>query len=252
MDGVVENLGRTRYLLVVDPEVNERFTMSMLLQRFGYTVQMASSVGEGLNFLCVAPAVAVFAEAEKAGGELMERLAADARFRSVPIVMVADGPDRALEVQQRRGSLAGLLRKPLDAEQVYKVIQQVVEKGSRRNIRIGTSLPAVLAGDSGAESPGYVTVLSQYGLFFRTLSPLQANTAATIRLKLWDRTIALEATVLYVVSFDQGPFAEPGMGMKFTRIAPEDSALVRAFILEHFGSDLLPVRPDLGYRGGSA
>jgi len=252
MDGVADGIGGTRYILVVDPDVNERFTMSMLLQRFGYTVQMASTVSEGIDFLCVAPAVAVFAEAGSAGTELMARLAADARFRNVPLVMVTDAPDQALEERERGGGLAAVLRKPFDAEQVFKVIQRVIEKGTRQNIRIATALPASLRNGVAGGVDGYVTVLSQYGLFFRTLSPRPAQSTATVEFPLWGRTISINATVLYIVSFDEGPFSEPGMGMKFSRIAPEDSALVRAYILEHISTDLVPTRPDLGYRGGSA
>jgi len=70
-----------RYLLVVDRDGNERFTMSMLLQRFGYTVASTSSASEAIDFLCVAPADAVFVEAGETGDDLTERLQGDARFK---------------------------------------------------------------------------------------------------------------------------------------------------------------------------
>ncbi|MBS1243002.1 MAG: hypothetical protein H6R44_757, partial [Nitrospirae bacterium] len=35
--------GQMRYILVVDSDWNDRFTLSMLLQRFGYTVASTSS-----------------------------------------------------------------------------------------------------------------------------------------------------------------------------------------------------------------
>ncbi len=251
MNETVQYIGRTRYLLVVDPDVNERFTMGMLLQRFGYTVATAGTVREGTDFLCVAPAVAVFAEAGDLGTDLRTRLTADARFRDVPLVLVADGPDRELERRERQGELSGLLRKPLNAESVFSVIQTVIEKGTRRNIRIATALPAVVRTE-GEEGEGYVTVLSQYGLFFRTLAPLPAGSRAAVEFEVWDRTVVLEAAVLYGVAFEDGPFSEPGMGMKFPKVAPEDSALFRAFILEHFSADSAPSGPETALRGGVA
>ena len=251
MNDVVQGIGKTRYILVVDPDPNERFTMSMLLQRFGYTVATAGTVEEGLDFLCVAPAVAVFAEAGTVGSDLRARLAVDARFREVPLVLVADSGESDLEQLLRRGELAGMLRSPLNAEEVFHVIQTVIEKGTRRNIRIATAIPAVLKdGDGGME--GYVTVLSQFGMFFRTLTPRPAGSRAHIDFSLWDRSIGLDAAVLYGITFEEGPFSEPGMGMKFVQIAAEDSALVRAFILEHCCGDILPAAPELGYRGGVA
>jgi CheY-like chemotaxis protein len=251
MSQIIEGIGKTRYILVVDPDPNERFTMSMLLQRFGYTVATAGTVAEGIEFLCVAPAVAVFAEAGQAGSDLRERLAADARFREVPLVLVADGADHDLEQLHRRGELAGLLRSPLSADEVFVVIQAVIEKGSRRNLRISTALQAVLR-DGGGNIEGYVTVISQFGLFFRTLTPRPAGTNVHVEFSVWDRSIVAEASVLYGVTFEEGPFSEPGMGMKFLQIAAEDSALLRAFILEHFRGDILPAAPELGYRGGVA
>lgn len=251
MSDVISGIGGTRYILVVDPNVNERYTMSMLLQRFGYTVASASSVREGIEYLCVAAAVAVFAESATVGDDLTELLQRDLRFREVPLVLVSDGRTPELEERVRKGTLAGLLRAPLNAEEVFKVIQQVIEKGPRRNIRMATALPAKIRDGEGSLE-GYVTVLSQYGLFFRSLAPRPAGSRVSVEWSLWDRPVRLEAEVLYVVTFDDGPFSEPGMGMKFLRIDPEYSVLVRAFILDHYCGDLHAPAPDLGFRGGAA
>jgi len=243
--------GQLMYILVVDTDVNERFTMSMILQRFGYTVCVAGSVREGIEFLCVAPAVAVFAEAGAVGTDLMERLGSDARFKDVPVVLATGSTDRGLEESVRRGELAGLIRKPLDIDNVYQVIQKVVEKGSRTNIRISAALPAKLQ-DGSKATEGHVTVLSQYGMFFRTLDHRPAGTRLAVDLSLWDRVVTVEAVVLYVVSFEEGPFCEPGMGMKFVRVNPEDNNLIRAFIHDFLWEGIAPADPARGYRGGEA
>ena len=151
--------GQIRYILVVDPDVNERLTLSMLLQRFGYTIASASNAREVLEFLCVAPAVAVFANAGATGDDLLERLSEDARFREVPVVLMTESMERGLEEKVRRSEIAGVVRKPFDADDIFMVIQKVIEKGSRKNIRIATSLPAVLK-DGADSNKGYVTVLS--------------------------------------------------------------------------------------------
>ncbi len=243
--------GQLLYILVVDTDVNERFTMSMLLQRFGYSVCLASSVGEGIEFLCVAPATAVFAEAGTIGSELLERLGNDVRFRNVPVVLVSESLDRGLVERMRRGEVTGIIRKPLNADEVYQTIQKVIEKGSRMNIRIATALPATLK-DRSETTEGHVTVLSQFGMFFRTLDPRPPAARVSANFSLWDRTVSLDAVVLYVVSFEEGPFLAPGMGMKFVRIGPEDNDLIRAFIHEHIWEGLAPLDPGRGYRGGEA
>ncbi len=245
-----KTVGQLMYILVIDADVNERFTMSMILHRFGYTVCVAGSVREGIEFLCVAPAVAIFAESGAVGSELLARLSNDARFRAVPVVLASESPDRGLEERIRRGELAGLIRKPLDIDNVYQVIQKVIEKGSRVNIRISAVLPARLKG--GSETEGHVTVLSQYGMFFRTLAPRPAGSRVVVDLTLWDRVISLDTEVLYIVSFEEGPFCEPGMGMKFVGINPEDNNLIRAFIHDYLWDGLAPLDSAGGYRGGEA
>ena len=78
MSGPALVSGQMRYILVVDTDWNERFTLNMLLQRFGYTIANTNSAREGVEFLCVAPAVAVFTEAGEVGEDLAGRLKADA------------------------------------------------------------------------------------------------------------------------------------------------------------------------------
>jgi hypothetical protein len=73
-----------------------------------------------------------------------------------------------------------------------------------------------------------------------------------VDLTLWDRVVSLDAEVLYIVSFEEGPFCEPGMGMKFVRINPEDNNLIRAFIHDYLWDGIAPLDPAGGYRGGEA
>lgn len=231
--------GQMRYVMVVDSDWNERFTLSMLLQRFGYTVANTNSAREGVEFLCVAPALAIFADAGIVGTELRTRLKADARFRDVPLVMVTPQPDRDLEHRLKQGEIAGLLRTPVNPDAVFQIIQKVIENGTRANIRISTALSATLHEERGT-TEGFVTVLSQYGMFFRTLDPKQVKTRVAVSISFGDRTVDIEAEVLYIITFEEGPFCEPGMGMKFVDIAPEDSGLIKFFIYEHFAGFVTP------------
>ena len=242
MSGPALVSGQMRYILVVESDWKERFTLSMLLQRFGYTVASTSSAAEAVEFLCVAPPVAVFAETGEVGLELSVRLKADKRFGGAPLVLVTGRSDPGVEERLRQGEFAGVLTTPVDPDEVYRVIQKVIEKGTRENIRIPTALPAELQ-DRHGTTEGFITVLSQYGMFFRTLDPRPVSERAAVSFQLGDGTVKVMAQVLYVVSFEEGPFSEPGMGMKFVDIAPKDSAMIRFFIYEEVGAGIIPPGP---------
>jgi len=55
-----------------------------------------------------------------------------------------------------------------------------------------------------------------------------------IQIALKGRTISADAVVLYSHRFGEGPFGEPGMGLKFARIAPQDQEYLRLFIRSEF------------------
>ncbi len=227
-----------RFILVVDNNVDDRFHTSMVLQQFGYNICTAGTAVEAIEFMSVAPPAGVVAEAGLTGSNLLSRIKKDPCFSDVPVILLSSTPNAALEDRARRGEYAAFLRKPVDVEALYRAIQSAVEKTPRQNIRIATSLKAKLED----ESDGIVTVLSEFGMFFRTLDPRPVNSHLSLSIEIKGRTIKLEAVVLYSCSFDEGPFKEPGMGMKFVEINLEDRALIKAFILEQVEGGI--ARPD--------
>jgi len=76
------------------------------------------------------------------------------------------------------------------------------------------------------------SVLSEHGMYVRTLRPHASNTRLPVQIVIKGRFIPVEAVVLYSHTFGEGPFKEPGMGLKFVRVAPQDQELIRLFIQE--------------------
>jgi CheY-like chemotaxis protein len=203
----------------------------MLLHRFGYAVVSARTQEKAVEFMTVAAPSAIVADIKGDSTSPLFRLSRDPRFFDIPIVMLSWWPDSVLADRARREEIAAFLRKPLDAAEFYRVIQSVTERSRRRNIRIASNLIARLEEEPGA-CPGFVTVISEYGMFVRTLHSRPVDTRMPVVLELKDRQLNLEATVLYIIGFDEGPFKEPGMGMKFVKITREDRDLIAAFIRE--------------------
>lgn len=230
MDGV-RAAGNKQYVLVVDANVNDRFYTCMLLQRFGYDVFSAQTAEEAIEFITVSPPSAILADADLNGSSLYSWLSKDPRFFDIPLVLLSWWPNPALEERAKKGGFSAFLRKPNNVEEFYQIVQIAIEKGPRRNLRIATRLIARLD-DAQERGEGFVTVLSEYGLFFMTLEPRPVNTQVPISFKIKDSLIQLEAVVLYTVSFDEGPYKEPGMGVKFVRISRADREIIANFMLE--------------------
>ncbi len=215
------------YLLVVDFNVDDRFFTSMLLQRFGYNVCTAGSGSEAISFMHVAPPSVIVSESS-IGIVLASRLKKDVRFSNIPVIILAKSSDLDLDVRLRRGEFAACVYKPLETENFNQAIQAALGMTRRKNIRIRTSLLARL---DGVEE-GIVSVLSEFGMFFPTEEPRPLNAIVTVELEIGDKTVKLEAVVLYSFELETSPFKEAGMGLKFMKISPDDHAFIRSHLLE--------------------
>lgn len=226
-----------RYILIVDPDRDDRARTGNMLRKFGYDIWSAHTAAEALDSLCVAPPIGIIADAGMAGLTLLSLVTRDARFSGLPLILLASSPDASLEARVSRGEFSACLKKPVNGEELYRAIQSALHNNPRRNIRIVTSLKA-LAGGKAKKVEGLVTTLSEFGLFFHIADLLPVKTQLPILMKIKGKTISLEAVVLYSCSSGEGPFREQGMGMKFLKISPQDRALIRAYILEEVNAGL--------------
>jgi hypothetical protein len=64
------------------------------------------------------------------------------------------------------------------------------------------------------------------------------NAQITLQIVVEDRAISLEAVVLHNHGFEEGTFGQPGMGIRFTKIAHEDKEFLRQFIEEEITKGL--------------
>lgn len=220
-----------RFMLIVDNNVDDRFHTSMLLQQFEYNTFATTSAEEALAIMSATPPAAVFANAGKVGTAIFTGIKKNPQFSDIPLILLSTTPNAILEGRARRGEFAGFLRKPVDAEKLYLMVESAVLKGPRRKIRIATSLRAKLVEETAVEE-GLVTVLSETGMFFRTLDSHPLHSSLTVNFEIKSKPITLEAEVVYICNFNEGPLREPGMGLKFVKIRAEDQAIIKAFVLE--------------------
>ncbi len=232
---------KKRFVLVVDNNQRDASYASILLQNLGYNSTVARSGEEALEFLAVAAVSLVMTELVLPGMngiDLFERITRTPSLPAVPVIIATRLADLESEDRCRRVGCAGYLNKPVQSADLYRVVQQALEPTPRQNIRIAVSLKASIDGIStGAE---YVTVLSDAGLFVRTLEPRPNGTKHTVTFLLDKRIIRADAAVLYAYRFEENPGKEPGMGMKFLNLSPIDKDVIQAHIRENVSGGLAP------------
>jgi hypothetical protein len=174
--------------------------------------------------------------------ELMERLKQDPRLVAVPVIVLSPEGDLVGERRCLDAGAVACLAKPVEAEGLYRTVQKAIEPTPRQNIRISTRLP-VMVNDQALDCGDgeCASVLSEHGIYIRTLKPYFRGTRLSLRISLKGRFVSAQTEVLYSHTFGEGPFDEPGMALKFVQIAPEDQEQLRLFIRDEVTRGIKPV-----------
>jgi CheY-like chemotaxis protein len=221
-------------ILVAIGDATERNFTSLLLQRFGYNICTVSESREAAEFVSVLLPALVIADESLActrDFDLLRNMKENPRTTAVQVILVSSSSDPGMAQRYRDAGYTNVLRKPLSSEALYQAVQGAIEPNPRRSVRIAAYLMADLGGNKAGFAK-YPTVLSENGMFVRTTETLPVNTVLPLSLVIKDKTIELEAVVLYSYGFGDYPFKEPGMGLNFVRISPEDKGLIKLFIQE--------------------
>lgn len=225
---------QTRYVMIVGGDAHQVFSLAMLLQRFEYYVCTARSAAEALEMISVAVPALVITELDLPGTtglDLLQELRSRPASAAVPVIAMTSELDPETATRCVRGGFAACLGRPVAAEELYRAVQGALEPTPRRNIRISARLPVAVNGEPlDCDGGECATVLSEHGMYIRTLKPLPVNAQLGVAVTLGEKVIALDAVVLYSHRFGEGPYGQPGMGMRFLRIDEQDHDLIREFI----------------------
>jgi len=235
----------SRFLLVVDSSANDLIYVSMLLQRFEYNICTAKTGEEALELSSVSVPALIIADmdlADMKGLELIKRLKRGQLTANLPVIVkiVQHTPEKERLCVQA-GAFA-CIRNPVHAEELYRAVQASIESTPRKSIRIPTHLPVSVNNaqfDSGEGE--FVSVLSEKGMFIRTLKPYQPSSTINVQISIKGRIISIEAVVLYTHKFEEGLLREPGMGLQYTRISSQDQSAVHQFIDEEINKGIKAV-----------
>jgi CheY-like chemotaxis protein len=233
---------RQRSVVVAGNRSQSMQSLTLLLRRFDYEVTEAYAASEALSAISAVPAPALVITdvilPGMSGTEMFRTLKQTKRTASIPVVFTVPMSDAAAERQCYDLGAAGCITKPVRAEEVYRVVQAVVEPIPRGNIRIDAWSPVSVNNEPVSGRDGACAIgLSEHGMYVPTSKLYPRNGRLTLQFHLKDRTISAVGSVLYS-STSLGQDREPGIGLKFVTIAPQDREFIRSFIREEIARDL--------------
>jgi CheY-like chemotaxis protein len=229
---------------MVDNSATALFYWGMLLKRLEYKVVGKRNAAEALKAMEAAAPAIILLEAALPGTDgvtLLKEIKADPRFKDIPVVMLTSVTDPAVKVACERTGCAAWFPKDVEPDDLYQKLQSLVESTPRQHIRLNTSLK-IIVGDGtvagGSERTEYASAISEGGLYVRTQYPQPQNALTPVRIQLESGEVRAKAVVLYSYARHEGPYKEPGMGMKFTEISDEGRRLIRQFIKDQLTRDI--------------
>lgn len=225
---------RRRFLLVADSDVRSLFYTTTLLQRLQYNVWPACTGAEVVEMTETAlPAMIIIAQRlnDITGFKLIRQLKRIQETTAIPVVVLADNSSRDDERDCLNVGAVTCLGMPVQAEDLYRVVQVAIEPVPRMNIRINTSLAVTVNRQTVECIEGEcASVLSEHGVYIRTLDPQPLRTKLPVQIQLADRKLSAEAEVIYMHEGGEKAEDEPGMGLQFVEISAQDQEAIRRFI----------------------
>lgn len=239
--GPDEGTRKKQFVLVVDSDIRDAAATSMLLQNFGYSGTTVSSAEEALELIAIAVPALVVMELSLpgiSGFDLLARIRQDERLARIPVIVQTAVSDARTDDRCKSDDCTLYLRKPVHMEDLFRAVQSILERTPRRNLRAATYLRASM--DGQAMGTELITVISDSGMFIKTLDPRPVGSDHSVTFVVHKRVITVKAAVLYVYKFGEGPHKEPGMGMKFLNIGAQDKEFLRKFIQSQISPPVPP------------
>ncbi len=221
-------------VMIVDNDHHHLQYADHILKRFEYRVSLASHAEEAAQLAVQTVPAIVLTELDlpqMSGLDLLYNLRSEPGTAQVPVVALSRNADNATEARCLRAGFAAVLRKPVAAEELFRTVQAAVETTPRTNMRINAKFPVSINGiPLDCVEGECASVISEYGMYIRTYTPRPPRSLVAVRFEVNGRTIAADGIVLYSHRSGEGPFGEPGMGIKFSSIEPHDQEYLRMFI----------------------
>lgn len=226
---------------MADVDQQRNLHTAILLKRLEYNVFVASNSPDLFRIASSIMPNLILLDARMPlfeGHTCLEKLRANSMFNYIKVVTVADALDLEILKKSTEQGANAYLTRPLCVTELYSAIQRLTESRPRKIPRLRVIFKVtVLAGKTGRSA--FATMISEKGVFVRTMHPLEKGAEVKLTLDLPSSTpLALDGTVIYQVKFDRDRLVEPGMAILFKGLKEEVRLGLKKFIESHLTGDL--------------
>ncbi len=226
---------------MADADPVRNLHLAILLKRLEYNVFVASNPPDLLRIAGTILPNVILLDMRMPfldGQTCLEKLRSNHRLDYIKIITVSDEVDSGMLRESLKNGANAFVTRPVNVSALYAAIQGLTESRPRKIPRLRVIFKVtVLHGNTGRTA--FATMISEKGIFVRTLHPLEKGTDVKLTLDLpSSHPLVLDAAVIYQVRNDRDEFVEPGMGLLFKNVAPEVSRGLREFIEHHLMGDL--------------
>jgi len=230
-----------RSLLVVDSSASHIFFMGTMLRKLDYNVRTAMNADDALRAMAHAVPALVLTDTalpDKSGIVMLKEMRQSPQLRTIPVIVHSSENDPGVRQACLSAGCTDFYRKPTDFSLLYSAIQAATESVPRKNIRIETLLKVEVRNRAGETRQERVSALSEGGCYVCSSAPEPVHTVLTLTLTVNSREIMVSGAVQYSSTMIGGQHKEPGMGIKFTSIRPEDRVFLRDYIKDQIANDI--------------
>lgn len=226
--------GKNRLVLLVDSNGDHRTAHAMILLRHEFRVSSAASAAEALQMAATDVPALVITELDlpvMSGRDLLRCLRDVPRTASIPVIALSANGDHTTEARCLRDGFAACLRTPVGAEDLYRSVQSALVPVPGTDGGAHKIVPVVVNNAPLNSVEGVcASVVTEHGMYLRTLRPHPPNSTVSLRINVGGRTITTDAVVLFSHQFGDNAFGEYGMAIQFARMTARDREFLKRYL----------------------
>ncbi len=233
---------KKRSIIVAGAKTKDVLSMVLMLRHFDYDAAIVNSAVNIVDQIAAArPALVINCLNLPGikGTRLFDLLKEDRRTESIPMAFVVSPGDVAGERRCYDIGAAGCISRPVIADALYRVVQEIIEPKTRASIRLDAEIDVSLNGMPLSGPDSFCTIdLCENGMYVPTDKPLAPGVKIDVEMRIKDRTISVTGVVLHRSTSGRGRRNVSGMGIMFVKIEPQDQTAIRNFIREELSEDV--------------